>query len=275
MAPGLRRSSLSSSELVRLLAEFAQTSARDSNQASFIEPAGNPQSFAERLGLWLNWTDAISLSSVLASAAAAPAPAPAASAAPGTNPCSEAEQACLRVRSRLAQGLASAARQVAQEATPADFAPLRRHCLGQQRVMEEAAAALRAQLRGLMGGLSPALARLAALDAVMDSALAARERAVLATVVTRLEERHARLRRVHAPAAAAALEAAAGGMDADAPAAALQAAAWLDEFCADMHGVLMAELELRLQPAMGLLDAMKRAPRPPQQEDAQEVMDRS
>ena len=36
-----------------------------------------------------------------------------------------------------------------------------------------------------------------------------------------------------------------------------QPAAWLDAFCKDMQGVLLAELEIRLQPVEGLLDALR------------------
>ena len=43
----------------------------------------------------------------------------------------------------------------------------------------------------------------------------------------------------------------------------LQPGAWLHTFCQDMRAVLLAELELRLQPVAGLLDALNEVTRQP------------
>ena len=50
---------------------------------------------------------------------------------------------------------------------------------------------------------------------------------------------------------------------ADDPARWLQPGAWLHTFCQDMRAVLLAELELRLQPVAGLLDALNEVTRQP------------
>jgi hypothetical protein len=41
----------------------------------------------------------------------------------------------------------------------------------------------------------------------------------------------------------------------DNPVSWMQAGGWLARFCKDMQMLLLAELELRLQPAMGLIEA--------------------
>jgi hypothetical protein len=49
----------------------------------------------------------------------------------------------------------------------------------------------------------------------------------------------------------------------DDPARWLQPGAWLHTFCQDMRVVLLAELELRLQPVAGLLEALNEVTRQP------------
>jgi len=107
---------------------------------------------------------------------------------------------------------------------------------------------------------TPALARLAGLDAVMETALATRERAVLASVPTLLEDRHATLRKSQRAALAQLVveaDSAPGTSAEKAEEPADAVAPWLDGFRKDMHSVLLAELELRLQPVTALLDALR------------------
>jgi hypothetical protein len=181
-------------ELVRLLADPSRHAA---------DPRA---SFAERLGQWLDWTDAIALSAVLGGAPAAPESAPEATP--------ESAQA------RAASAAVSAA-------------ACRRRCTAQQRLMCERLGPLRASVRAVLAKQSPALARLAALDAVMDQALAARERQLLSHVSGLLEPRLERLRQP-------------GGAQA------------IDE---ELQRVLLAELELRLQPIEGMMSALEHGTR--------------
>ena len=93
--------------------------------------------------------------------------------------------------------------------------------------MEASIAPLRARLRAALTRKSADMARLAAMDAVLEQALGARERSLLATVPALLEKHFVRS---HAAAGV---------------------------FRKDMQAVLLAELELRLQPIDGLLAALR------------------
>jgi HPt (histidine-containing phosphotransfer) domain-containing protein len=87
---------------------------------------------------------------------------------------------------------------------------------------------LRSELRGALSGRSAGLARVAALDAALETALRAKERHLLATVPDVLQRHFERLRQA-------------------------QPMQWLHRYAADMQSVLLAELDLRLQPIEGLL----------------------
>ncbi len=91
---------------------------------------------------------------------------------------------------------------------------------------------------------SPAMARLASVDVVMEQVLAPRERSFLAAVPGLLEKHFERLR----PADSAAPD------PAEAPG---PPGPWLDAFHNDIRNVLLAELDFRFQPVEGLLDALR------------------
>jgi hypothetical protein len=84
------------------------------------------------------------------------------------------------------------------------------------------------------------MARLASVDAVMEQVLGAHEQRLLSTVPSMLEKHFGRLQPVP-----------------DEPGSEVQPEAWLDAFCKDMQGVLLAELDIRLQPIEGLLEALR------------------
>ena len=198
------------------------------------EVAASALSLAERWSPWLAWTDAITLSVVLGSGA----PAAPASAKPGARALIDD---CKRVRQDLTQaigtdvmftaGLASRPA-LAQHNPPLDetgLAGLHRQYRAHQAAMDERIVPLRAQVRAALTGQSGDLARLAALDAVLDEALAARQRRLLATVPGWLGRHFKR-----APTAL--------------PAAAAQ---W--------QRMLLAELDLRLQPVEAMAEALAQA----------------
>ncbi len=251
MARGTRRTGFTGSALIRLLARLSDVDVPDS-----------PHAFAERLSHWLGWTDAISLSTALnGGAATGPAASAGAQAAPSA-PASDSAEArdCARVRAALAKAIgdtdpfgADAPHDVTASA-PIDFAPLRRHYQTRQQAMDIAITPLRARLRAALTARSPELARLAALDAVMEQALAPRERHLLSTVPGLLQRHFERSRRAAAEAVAA-TNLATGATEAPAPSTGL----WLDLFRHDLQAVLLAELDLRLQPVEGLLDALRGA----------------
>jgi len=222
MVSELRRTPFNSTTLIRLLAELTVADVADSKQ-----------SFAERLAHWLNWTDAISLSVALnGSTVKAP---DGQSGAPSS--ASSAAKEFARVRTALANALAAKG---APAAAP-DYAPYHHHYVSQQRAMEAGIGPLRAQVRSALADQSPASSRLAALDAVLDDVLREREHSLLSTVPLLLEKHFERLRKAHQETHAD-----------------TQASddAWLAIYCKDMQGVLLAELNLRLQPVEGLLEAL-------------------
>lgn len=213
-------SGISSSALIGLLTRLTATKVPESSQ-----------SISERLSQWLGWTDAISLSSVLG---ATNKKQPSASRA-----VSSAEEAeVTRVRETLLKILADEGGALR---TATDFSPYRRRYVSRQQTMETAIAPLRTRLQAALVARSPALAQLAAVDAVMAQALGAHEVRVLSMIPTLLEKHYTRLRRAEADS-----------IDPD-----VSPDLWLDGFIDDMQSVLFAELDIRLQPIEGLLEALR------------------
>jgi hypothetical protein len=125
---------------------------------------------------------------------------------------------------------------------PVDFATYRQRYSACQLAMETQIVPLRRRLRSTLADRSAALAKLAELDIVMEQVVGAQERALLATVAGRLEPRFDRLRSTQ-----------------DAAAAAGPPGPWLAQFHQEMRGLLLAELDLRLQPLEGLLEACRQS----------------
>ena len=221
-----RRTGVTGSTLVRLLARLADADVAESKQA-----------FADRLSQWLGWADAISLSAALSGS-----PATARSGAAADASTERAQ--CARVRSAAASAIAEDMRGAAMDTdTTTGFSPWRQRYLARQQAMATSIGALRGRLRETLATRSPAMARLAAVDAVMEQVLGAHEHRLLATVPALLEKHFKRLR----PADPAP----------DAPDnPEVQPRAWLDVFGQDMQSVLLAELDIRLQPVEGLLEAL-------------------
>lgn len=238
MAHVPQRTGFNGSALVRLLSRLTDGDIRESEQAS-----------ADRLSQWFGWTDAISLSAALNGTPASLPPAPR-----GSVRADESE--CARVRAALAQAIAedssfapAKARPAAATAdaeTPPDFAPMRQRYLARQQAMETAIGPLRGRLRARLAAGSHDMARLAAVDVVMEQVLGARERSLLASVPAALEKRFARLRKARQDEETGAEDNAAGGH-----------ADWLAVFRKDIQDVLQAELDFRFQPVDGLLEALR------------------
>jgi hypothetical protein len=231
-----RRTGFTSSALIRMLARLAELDATESKQA-----------LADRLSQWLGWTDAISLSTALNGSPAAPLTRPSVARAFAN----VEEEDCVRVRITLMKVIvednAVAPRHFnvpgrsASNDEAADFSAHRRRYVAWQHAMEASIGPLRGRLRAALAARSAEMARLAAVDAVMERALGPHERRLLSTVPALLESHFARAR--HAEHAQVAdLQASDGG---------------LDLFQRDMQAVLLAELDIRLQPAEGLLAALR------------------
>jgi len=275
-----QRTGLSGPTLIRLLTRLTDAEVQQSRQ-----------SLSDHLSQWLGWTDAIALSAALNTAPPV--------IAPGARMFSSAEEReCVRVRTTLADAIASdtaatAAKRVAPARAPAkklaavlaedefDYSSFRQRYLSLQHTMETSIGNLRSRLRGMVAARNGEWTRLAVVDAIMDRALLPKERALLGAIPKLLQAHFDRLRKAEEAALAQAAEQALAepGAPADAaanvqgdteapavdaaqagtspPAPALTARAWLDTFRADMRAVLLAELDVRLQPVEGLLAALR------------------
>lgn len=124
-----------------------------------------------------------------------------------------------------------------------DFTLHQQYYLEQQRQMDTSIQALRSQIRLALASTSPHLAQLAALDTVLHKMLEDRTKSALARIPTLLKTRFEQLRDAHG----------------DSPHAStptgLPLPAWLLEFEQFLQTTLRAELDLRLQPLMGLIEA--------------------
>ncbi|MBB3260625.1 hypothetical protein F4827_005665 [Paraburkholderia bannensis] len=256
-----QRTALTGPALVRLLARIAETDAQASQQP-----------LADRLSQWLGWTDAIALSTVLS------APAPAVGGLAG-NPVradgDDEAQRCLSLRSALSRAIvtdgvlapprhnASHARHARTQPVPdlpempADYTLFRQSYLALQQKMEADIGDLRTLLRNRLAAQSSAMAKLAALDAVMERSLAARERTLLGTVPGLLGKYFERLRKAAQAAEAVAQAQQDGAAQAQTDSKDSTSGAWLTTFRKDMQSLLLAELDVRFQPVEGLLAALR------------------
>jgi hypothetical protein len=125
----------------------------------------------------------------------------------------------------------------------------RRFHLAHQREMESTVRPLRATVRGLLTTTSPRLSQLAALDAALDGILCDRESTLLSTVPKLLAKRFALLRKTHQQDLAT-------SQRPDRPEMWMKPGGWLAQFCGELQAVLLAELDVRLQPTLGLIEAL-------------------
>ncbi len=219
--------SLNSSTLVRLLAGL-----------DIAEVDQSKQTFAERLSQWVEWTDAISLSDALKSCQVSdPSPAK-----PDERCSTKAltEEVC-RLRAELADSVGKDS-VLTSAAEHGDASTWRRQYLSHQQAMETRIGPLRERSRAALSAASASLGRLAALDAVLDKALLARERQLLSTTAGLLEKHFARLRK-----------AATQAQPQPGPAAQRQSTSAIAGI---VQQALLAELELRLQPIEGMIQAL-------------------
>lgn len=249
MTRALPRTHFHSSRLIRFFADLALVDA--------VEP-GN--AFAEKLGLWLDFTDAITLRAAHDASTAS---------TPGTQFGAQSTASAAvghqfaRVRAALADSITKSCSphggktRIEMSAPlpgePVDLAaayePYRRSYLAHQRDMDLSIRPLRAHVRDVLAKASPPLKKLAALDAALDGILRDREIHLLATVPGLLRKRFEQLLKAHQQGLA-------DTQQADNPALWVQAGAWAARFSQELQTVLLAELDLRLQPTLGLMEAL-------------------
>lgn len=208
-------------------------------RADDLPPAG--QDWAERLADRLGAFDAIRLEAALQSTRrVTPRSRPAAA------DLAPLRAALARLRSELARGIAVPDPAGDTDGLPpgtagaadteADFGPWRAHCLEQQRRMETRIGTLRTRARRALDAASADLARLAALDEALEQTVGARLQAALAAVPRQLSARFEELRRANAGAEST----------------------WPKDFADEVRRVLLAELDLRLEPVVGMIEAYGR-----------------
>jgi hypothetical protein len=254
MVQAPQRATLSGPALVRLLAQLADADVAESRQ-----------SLPDRLSQWLGWTDAIALSTALNGQPPAVAAGARAFGRDDANLCASVRSALTKAITQ--EGASAPARRDARSAPPAaaadesaNYAEFRQRYLSIQQAMETDIGQLRARLRVLLAAKSPAFARLATVDAIMERSLGARERSLLASVPALLGARFERLRAAQPAAladAGAGDAACASEESGESAAPAPTPGAWLAVFRKEMQSVLLAELEVRFQPVEGLLAALR------------------
>lgn len=228
------RNRFSSSRLVQLLQQW-----------QVLEPLAAGPALPEQLARWLDWTDAVSLSSVLAGESAGHAspaglpgvPEPRAVGLSRTP--AQVRQGLTQVRDGLLAAIATdplfTAAGTATDTV--DFAACRRQYQAHQRAMERQLAPWREAARALLVREAAAqdevggLGELAALDAVMERALGERESHLLSRLPLALERHFMRLAPDKGPGQAA--------------------------FIKDLQALLGAELEFRLELIEGMLETLE------------------
>lgn len=130
------------------------------------------------------------------------------------------------------------------------YGPWQQRHVELQRQMGQMCGALRDHVRQAVSRASPRLRQLATLDAAFEQLLAGREASLLPHTLSHLERRHKALRAAHAATCEAT------GLP-DEPARWREPGGWLHTFADDWRQVLLAELDLRLQPVTGLAEALR------------------
>lgn len=247
MTRALPRANLNSSRLVRFLTDLA---------VSNTEPA--QQQFAERLGRFLNFSDAITLSAALDEADKQRFDA---------HPASKdtIEEEFLQTRHSLVTAIAKSCAPTVEQARiklptiptigPFDQAAIfdryHRFYATHQQSMDTSVRSLRATIRNAIAGVSPALKQLVVLDAAYDEMLSERSRKLFSTIPKLLEKRFDFLFKQHQ-------ETLATRYQEDDRNTWTQTGGWIARFNNELQGLLLAELDVRLQPVLGLVEAFSK-----------------
>jgi hypothetical protein len=120
--------------------------------------------------------------------------------------------------------------------------------LNLQRVLDREVQHLHSYLRDAAAGLSPRLAKLVEIDITLGKALANQARSLLGLIPQLLGRRFEFLLQQHHQTLFNPAD--------DDVANWVKSGAWLDQLRLDSHALLLAELDVRLQPAIGLLEAI-------------------
>ncbi|CAM4268784.1 hypothetical protein GCM10027287_08590 [Bordetella muralis] len=222
MVQVLRRG-VSGPTLIRLLARLTDADVSESRQP-----------LSDRLSLWLGWTDAIALSTVLEGGPLA------VTANPKSLDSAEMREYD-RMRAALTYAIADEKAYTADVFVPTqrgaprtapvspdeallEYTIYRKRYQTIQQAMETSIAKLRGSLRAVLAAQTPDRARLAMVDAILERSLSLQERRLLATVPGLLEKHFKRLRQAAQKAEKEAQERAAKAAEAETAASAGPAA---------------------------------------------------
>jgi hypothetical protein len=218
---------ISSPPLLRLLRQWVQLDSEPSRQ-----------DVAERLGEWLGAFESVQLDSALQSIAAYAVQA----RGRGQTPDGAALAASFKqLKDELTALMTTKMPSTSDAAEPVDYGRYLQRYSGLQKQMDSKIGGWRAQIRQLMGKGSPKLRQLAALDGVMAQLFGEREQKLLAAVPLYLERRFGHWRQEDDGTSLL----------------------WLQRFEQDMKQTLQAELHVRLQPLVGLIEAIQNDNRHP------------
>jgi hypothetical protein len=222
-----------------------------------LEPGGSNTEIAAKLGSWTAFTDAITLSRIHNTNTRASKVV-----TPPTDATALAHEVS-RVRAALEQSITSynapgeskfrIALPTPQSNTSIEeaslYTPYRRYHQNHQRNLEQAVRGLRNNVRTAVAKASPKLRQLAMLDASYEGILQEREANLLSTIPTLFERHFHQLRKAHQKRMVE-------SQQTDSPLLWLAPGAWLTQFLQNLHAALLDELDLRLQPTLGLLEAL-------------------
>lgn len=215
----LTRAPIYRSGLTRLLDEL-----------EVIERVDSGAAFAEKLAQWVDFRHAITLHGIH-NAPPAELARPSLHSSVHSTLTAELQQRRLRLSASIQLPLPSV--DWGLKASNA-YEPLRRHHLARQQEMALQVRQLRAKVRGALRSASRRLQKLATLDAAFEHMLGERESKLFSSVPVLLEKRFRRLHKAHA-------------QDTD--------PTWFPAFGNALQATLLAELEVRLHPSMGLIEA--------------------
>ena len=251
------RAHFNSSRLTRFLTENAM-----------IDAAPVADDVGQKLGDWLNFRHAIALHGVLNPEQQPATPQPAHLRRAGLMTAEALTRHVDKVRAQLeqsiAQGAPSGSGLTRIDMPPAEldepiepktaFEPYRRFYAAHQRQMETSLQTLRSQVRGQLSKGSPSLQQLATLDAAFENILSEREALLLGKVAKLHEKRFAQALKHHLKSLAEPEKPSVSGPRATTT---VTPGIWLMPLQQAMRSALMAELDTRLQPTLGLLEAFQ------------------
>ncbi|RJP83921.1 MAG: DUF3348 family protein [Desulfobacteraceae bacterium] len=132
---------------------------------------------------------------------------------------------------------------------PTAYEPYRKFYMARQRGLDIRVGHLRAEIRDAISGLSPALRQLARLDQALSESVAEASREIFAVVPKLLEKRFIQSFEKHRRELP-------GNPETTDLENWMKPGGWISTFCMEMRELLLAELEVRLQPVVGMINSL-------------------